>query len=321
MSFYRDFIQDLKQLLHAGVPLIEALDTLGMDGKGTDQRGRLAIRLRDRVKAGATLAEALEGAAKSVPPDDMVLIEAGERAGALDKVLGRIVEAIDRRRALLAACIPKTVHAILTLVLAVLLLPLYHIFQGNVSTYARIEASFFIPLILVVLLAWKRKTLFREGGQGRRLFERIALGLPWVGSLIIEQAIGRAFSLLAILLEAGLPIGEAISLAARAARWGPLEQGLHSSVDLIRGGKTLTEAFRAVPLIAARPSWLARVATGEKAGSLDRSLRELGSSLEESASRRLERLLRVLPVFIILLVGAYILYGAIGAFSPRIDGF
>lgn len=288
--------------------MLEALDTLAREKKGP--RGVLARRLLERVKAGATLAEAMAGSSE-IPEEHAAILEAGERSGTLERCLARIVERLDRRKQLLSQFLPRIAYPAGTLVMAVVLLPLYLLFLGNGQTYLLIQLGFFGPLSLVALFIWRGPAFFDRHASRRRSFERFVLGVPFLGRIVTELVIGKASGLLGILLESGLSLRDALPIASKTVRWRLIADGFRSLEPGICAGKTLSEALQEFPAFAAQPSWIARIAVGEKTGGLDRSFSDLGESLEDGARARLERGLRFLPYIIVPLVGALVLVQAL----------
>ncbi|MBI4601987.1 MAG: type II secretion system F family protein [Planctomycetes bacterium] len=297
-AWYRDFLDDLRQLLESGFPILGALEALGREKAG--RRADLAQALRTRVEGGATLAEAMACLPRTVPEEHVSVVRAGECSGTLDRVLRRLVERLDRRRELASGLIARAAYPAGIAVAAAVLLPLYLIVLGEVWTYASIQIAFFGSVALVGVLAWKGSLLHR---------------LPWLGGLLEELALGRALALLGLLLESGLALGEALRLAAAPVRLEGLKSGLLAVEPRLRAGRSLTEALRELPFLARRAAWLARVAVGEEAGAMGRSLLELGDSIEAGVWKKLTGATRVIPFVLIPLVGAWVLYQALSVLS------
>ena len=323
-KWYRDFLDDLKELLQAGFPVIEAFETLASAQKAgpparspSPRRAELASWFVERLRDGATLAEAM-ASRREIPEDHAAMVDAAESSGSLVRVLGRLVEQMDQQRKTLAEFWRQAAYPLLTLMAAVVLLPSPLLVLGDVWNYLLIQVLFFGPILLLGGFV-RGPQLFRQDSPVRASYEGYVLRLPLIGSLVTWFALGKVFGLLGMLLEAGLSFNEAIPLAARTARWRSLEADVLSIESEVRAGKTATEALQSIPVFAARTEWIARVSVGEKAGTLDRSFRELGANLEESARSLLNRCLRVLPIVIPLLVGPFVLYWGLKAFGA-IDG-
>jgi general secretion pathway protein F len=312
-DWHRDFFEDLRKLLDGGVPIAEALATLDAESEG--RAAKLANRLSEGLRAGDTVAEALEAYDRRARPEDIALVAAGELSGTLDLALGIVVREMDRRRELWSLLWSGSAYPLLLLVLAVVLPPIYLLVSGNASTYFSIVAAFFLPLAAIALLIWQGHRVLPRGSERREFLERAFFKVPWAGDLVLERGVGRSFRLLALLHQAGLPLGEAIAHAAQAAGLDSVRAELLAVEPRLLAGKTLAESFRDLPVLGARASWSSRIAVGEKTGGLEKALGELGNTLEDRVQRKLLLLVRVLPIFVFLAVGALVLVQAVKAFS------
>ena len=89
-----DAIRELATLLGVGIPLVEALDTLCGQSRGRFQTALL--QLRDRVAAGAGLADAMAEQPAVFDPLCIHMVEVGENAGNLDRVLDQLADFKER---------------------------------------------------------------------------------------------------------------------------------------------------------------------------------------------------------------------------------
>src|SRR4051794_11833498 len=93
-----DFIRELSTLLGAGVPLIESLETIA---RQHNRRFRAALLLlRDRVSAGASLAQAMREQPRIFDDLAINITEVGEDSGTLDSSLDRLAEFRERSQQL-----------------------------------------------------------------------------------------------------------------------------------------------------------------------------------------------------------------------------
>ena len=83
-------VHELAMMLHAGVPMLDALDTIAEQNQGSFQAAILSVR--DRVAAGASLAEALRDRPDLFDPASVHMVEVGENSGTLDSVLWQLAE-------------------------------------------------------------------------------------------------------------------------------------------------------------------------------------------------------------------------------------
>lgn len=316
-GWYRDFLDDLRRLLASGIAVIEALAMLTETSRGAS--AALAAELGERVRSGRTLGEACAGSAQ-VPAEHAALVEAGERSGTLVAVLASLVGRIDRQQLLLAELRAKVSYPALVVCCAVTLLPLPMIFLGNALGYLFIQVLFWSGVVVVGVLIGKGPGVLEGRPALHTFLERAALRMPFLGSVLVESAVGKTFGLLGLLIGAGLPISASIQLAARTARLLALRTSLATVEPRLIAGSTLTQAFASATFFAPRRQWLGRIAAAEKAGALDEVFSQLGEELERAVQARLAMILRIVPVVLLLGVGVLVLVQALRVIVPLYGG-
>jgi type II secretory pathway component PulF len=318
-KWYRDFLEDLRTLLHAGAPVRDALESLGRPEAGA--AAAFSRELCERVKSGATLAEALRLSPRRVPPDHAALIEAGERGGILEDVLQGLVERLDLERKAAREFLAETAWPCFLLLAAVVLLPLYLVFTGESGSYWTVQIVFFSSLGALAFLATKAPALLRGNSRSAALVGGALLGVPGLGGLLLRLSLGRFFATLGRLLGALGSMEESLDLAAGVVTWRALRLQLLSLGQRLRERKTLSDAFRSSGVLRDHPAWIDRISVGEKAGTVDRTCLDLGQELQASVRASLRRWLRVLPVLITLLVGAIVLSRGLAVISRTWGSF
>ena len=110
--------RELSMLLQAGLPLDRALSILGsLSTEGPVSR--LVERVLDRVRGGASLAEALEAQGEVFPNFYCGMVRAGEAGGALELVLDRLADTLERAQALRESVKSALIYPMLVVILAV----------------------------------------------------------------------------------------------------------------------------------------------------------------------------------------------------------
>ena len=316
-SAYYELLKGIETRLKAGIPLRDALEGLETDGRGS--LAALAGGLRSRIEAGATLAQALGDLPASTPPAHAALIDAGESSGRLDETLADIIAeenilADARRRLQLRLAYP-----LLICCLAFLLPFLYLVFQGRTSEYLLIQACFFGPLGVLLLLIFFRHRFFPRGSSPRLLFERIVLVVPFFGRLAQEYALAGSLQLLGRLLQAGLGYADGLPLVSEAAGLQRLSLQFKEMAARIADGASAPEGLsriKGIPL-----EIRSRLASGDVSGTMDQALVESGAELREAALARLETAVKVLPILAYLLAAGLVLWRAVSVFSALPGGF
>ena len=101
-------VSELSMLLHAGIPMLDALDTIVEQNSGPFRTAMLGVR--DRVAAGESFADALRSRADLFDDASIQMVEVGENAGTLESVLAQLAEFKQRQSRLTDAVTTALVY-------------------------------------------------------------------------------------------------------------------------------------------------------------------------------------------------------------------
>lgn len=239
------FFRSLATAMAAGLPLSESLALLGRQAE--DARvGEVAWELSRRVQRGQMLSAAME-ATGVFSPFHIQMVATGERVGALDSVLSRVADfeektRHDRLRIQSALVYPTFVLAVSLVLLVVAPTWLMgHQFQmlrdlglsipwlsQALWTTSRALVS---PLGLVLLgaLYWQRRQLLR---------------LPVFRKILHRAALLHFARVLALQLQAGVSLVEALPQAASVVNDRELLAAVPAARQALLDGETLARALR-----------------------------------------------------------------------------
>ena len=135
-----------------------------------------------------------------------------------------------------------------------------------------------------------------------------------LGDLLHQAILSRVVRSLAISLEAGLPMIQALSLLARSAGNEYLSERLLRLRDAVERGESLSRAASGAQIFP--PLVLQMVAVGEETGELTRLLEEVAGFYQREVDYRLRNLTALIEPLLIVFVGAMVLVLALGVFLP-----
>jgi type II secretory pathway component PulF len=318
---------EIAALARAGLPLERGLRDVGSDLPGS-LRGAM-LRLSARMEQGAGLSEALKAEGSHFPPIYRAVVEAGLRAGRLSLAVEALASFIrnysEARRAIaLALWYPMIVLAVAySLFVAILTLVLPRFMaafdalriprSAPLNLLARLEEWVLywgpiVPAVFVlaaVLWAWSgRASAFRNQGLALPIH-----WFPWMRSLITQFESANFAKLLAILLEQGVPLPEAITLASDASGDRVMVRAGRELAAAIERGEAGAEAPKRADPFPPLLRWL--LTAGREQGRLTPALRELAESYRKRAMFQAEKMRVFLPTLLLLVIGmsASLLYG------------
>jgi len=329
--------RELGALVKAGLPMVRAIEVLIDSPEIGDARGRLAA-VKDAVREGASLEDALGGASAKVGPFEKAMIAAGERAGTLGDVLEKLSSFMEEqqslkervRTAMIYPLIVVSVAVIVAVGVFVFVLPqtgkFLHEMRLPVPLVTRIMMSVGnivaicgVPVVALVVLAvaYFRRRL-RTSESVRLKFDRRLFSAPIIGrgySLLANLRFARTFSML---LRGGVAAVDAIILSGRATGSVWITSLSESAAETVRHGGSLADAVRVMPPLASTlPAW---IQAGEAGGNVENLLDNAAERYQRQWERFVTRSLGLLEPAIILALGVFVLVVALSVLLPIIAG-
>ena len=323
------FSQELAALLKAGLPLFQSLDVM-LDRQRDPLFKRSLGTVREKVKSGVALSDAVRQEGELYPPIFAASLVAGERSGNLDAVLRRFASHLRLNQSLRKKAVSASVYPIVLLgmmlalvaILLVFVIPQFQSFyQGlNVElplptkillvTAATLRAHLLwivlaLGLAVVALVGWLR----REGSS--TVIDAALLRLPYFGGLMRMYATSQLMRTLSTLLAGGLPLLNALEVAAQSVGNRALGRAVGGATGRIREGASLTSALEATGMLEALP--LEMVKVGEQTGALGDMLNAIAEFYDEELETKMATVLSLVePVLLVLM--AIIVAGMLLAF-------
>jgi type IV pilus assembly protein PilC len=316
------FNQELATLLKAGMPLVQSLDLLKRRVTAPTFRGVLDD-VHERVRSGSALSEAFASHGELFPSVYTASLLAGERSGNLDAVLRRYVEytkiiATLKRKTLSALVYPVILITLALGLVSIIVLKVvpqfsdfYASFGAELPLLTRIIVSVsdfiraqFLLLVLIVFIAvvtflgW-----IRQPGQKAR-FDHLILAIPMLGQVARKFATSQMARTLSTLLGGGLPLVNALDIAAKSIGNQYMAKQLEIVSGRVREGESFAralEARRVFPEVAVK---MAEV--GESTGALQDMLNTVADFYDEEIATNMERFVTLVEPVLLVIMGIVI---------------
>ena len=327
--------RQLATLLSSGLPLMDALTVLVEQEENAGLRGALSS-VRDSVREGASMADALKENPKAFSPLYVNMVSAGEASGTLDITLDRLADFLDeqvRFRGRLAAALAYP--AFMTVIgMAMLFFIFSFVMPRIVGMFEDMKQQ--LPLITLVLLGVVRflssfwwAILLALGGAayylrkylqtqtGREAFDARILTLPVFGTLIRMIAVARFTRTFGTLLQSGVPTLSALDIVKNVIGNSVLANAVQKARENVREGESIADPLRRSGLFP--PVVVQMVAVGEKSGELEKMLLKISDSFERTVDTRITGLMALLEPIIILVMGLVIGFIVIAIMLPMLE--
>ncbi|NKI34686.1 type II secretion system F family protein [Wenzhouxiangella sp. XN79A] len=317
------FTRQLATMLNAGIPLVQAFGIIGSAAENPRMQ-KLINTVRVDVESGATLAEAL--AKHPVYFDELFinLVNSGESAGVLDKVLDDIATYKERIESIKgkikkALFYPATVIAVAILVTAILLVfvipqfeSIFQSFGADLPAFTRLivtmsESMQQFGWLYIVIIGGSIAGLVALKKRSRpfaHFLDRASLKIPVIGGVLEKAALSRFARTLATTFAAGVPLVDALKTVAGATGNVVYSDATLQIREDVATGHQMQLAMQQTGLFP--PMVIQMTAIGEEAGSLDAMLLKVANFYEEEVNNTVDALSSLLEPFIIVLVGGIV---------------
>ena len=319
----------------SGVDLASAFESLAQ--QSSNERVRKVLgRIHEDVTGGKAVSEAMRAQADAFGDAYVASVAAGEAAGQLPKVLGRLAE-LERSeirnratiRALLAyPILLATISSVVVSGLVVFVLPrfqkIFEQFEVPLPAVTQVLVAFsdvfchftwiWVPLVMAAIVGL---IVSRYTTSGRRWWDGAMLNTIVIRDVTRAFYIGRTFRLLGLMIESGVPLLEGLQLTRGAVRNSLYRDLFKELEDAILNGRGLASSLiRAgfVPPVAAE-----MVLTAERTGTLGMVTELMGAHYEEEGETRLRELATMLEPMIIVTMGVIVATIVIAVMMPMFD--
>jgi general secretion pathway protein F len=304
------FTQQLSTLLGAGQPLDRALQIL-LDLPESKEARRVIERIRETVRGGAPLSQALEQQHGVFSRLYVNMVRAGEVGGSLHDTLKRLADYLERSKALRESVINALIYPsiLVLMVFGALLLLLGYVVPQFLPLFEDMEVElplltsivltignfvsgywWLLIILLVVAVIVLRKRL--QDPVQRLGFDAWLLRRGLVGGLVARLETARLARTLGTLVHNGVPLLTALSIAKNVMGNTALSAAVEEAAKDVKTGGGLAPSLgksKLFPRLA-----LQMVAVGEESGELDGMLTKVADTFDVEVKNTVDRLLAAL---------------------------
>ena len=316
------FNQELATLLKAGMPLVQSLEILRRRVTNPVFKSVLDD-VYDRVRSGTSLSDAFESHGSLFPGVYTASLLAGEKSGSLEGVIRRYVAYVKvissvKRKTISALVYPMILLVLSLIVVGIIVIKVvpefgefYQQFGADLPLSTRIivavsefAGTYFLLLVLGLMAAVAGFVAWVGRAGNRVRFDRWTLGVPMLGPIAQKFATSQAARTLATLLGGGIPLVNAIDVAARSIQNRYMAHELVTAAQKVREGRSLALALNdsgAFPDVAIK-----MVEVGEQTGALQEMLNSLADFYDEEIDTNLGRFITIIEPALLVIMGIVI---------------
>jgi type IV pilus assembly protein PilC len=327
------FSRQFATMIDAGLNVVSALVILEQQ---TDDKALAEVvrEVRTDVEGGSLLSQAMAKHPNVFDRLYIAMVEAGEAAGILDKVLDRVAHQIEKemkikRRVKGAMVYPTMVMCFAFLVLAGMLMFLVPIFEDIFK-----DLGGELPLLTKVVVAgsdlmkgywfiifpgigggfygfrrWKKTP------AGRQFWDSFKLRAPGgIGKVVLKVTMARFSRTLATLVAAGVDIIKALEISGTTAGNWVVESALADVRAKVHQGVPIAQPLIENPVFPPLVSQMVKV--GEETGELEKMLDKIADFYEDEVDASIQALTSIVEPLMMIGVGLVVGIIIIAMYMP-----
>lgn len=329
-----DFLVRLAKLSSRQIQSERALAIIG-DG-GDDPISKAAIRIRDSLREGQALSQALQEKAGINDPVTLSLIGGAEVSGDMSSALTTAADIMQNRLDVRRRIVTGLTYPGILLFVAILsvglimiaiipqfrplvedrldLVPAMGRFVFGVSSFL---AALWPMIVLGTILLGVATYVAARRGLLSGVLVRIGNRVPMVRNLLLRNQMMLLLHVLGALLNREITLSGALRVVSKSAPEGPVRKGMMAVSKDVESGAALSTALRTSNLLPREAIEMIRI--GEEAGDLGGMIGRTSGDMREAADRDLERFLLLFQPALIVVVGLMIGVSLYALFSAIVS--
>lgn len=315
------FFRQLSFMTKAGLPVLQSLQ-LARTQVSNPNMGDVIERLVLDIRGGQPLSRALAQHPKVFPVFVQNLVVAGETTGELDMIMERLASHMEKRSALKSQMINALIYPVIVVFTAMgvagflvfKIIPKFGDFlksQGKPlppSTQFLLDSADFIQAhwlaMLLVFICLLGSILFTYATPtGRLLVDSFLLRAPIVGKVSTTGAMAQLTWALSMVLRSGVTVMDGLKITANTIGNKVISNKLHRASEQVLAGRELSASLKhpAIPALVVQ-----MITVGERTGTLDLVLLELGTYYEQRMALLIKRLSALVEPAMLFVIGGMV---------------
>jgi type IV pilus assembly protein PilC len=313
------FSRQFATMINSGLSLLRSLNILAEQTE-SKPLAEVVNQVRQDVEKGSSLSQAMAKHPKVFNRLYVSMVRAGEVGGALDSVLLRLADTIEkqvelRRKVKSAMTYPCVVAFLVLVIVTAMLLFVIPMFQGiykqlggtlppptqmliNISNICRKFWYLIFGVEIGAAFAF-RKWINSE--EGRKQWDAIKLKFPIFGKLVRKTALARFSRTLSALVRSGVPILESLDIVAETAGNYVVATAVRETQAAVKRGDPLSKKLEEHPVFP--PMVVQMMAVGEETGALDEMLDKIADFYDQEVEATVDALTSLIEPLLIVVMG------------------
>jgi general secretion pathway protein F len=329
------FTRQLAVLMQAGMPLVESFDAV-LEQIENKALVKIVYQIKETISEGAALSAALGQHSRYFPDLYTNMVKAGESSGALEVVLFRLADFMEKQLAIRRRVGSALLYPMLMTVVGfgVLFFLMTYIIPTITKIFSQFDRALPAPTVMLInasaflrdywwalLAAAVLVTLlvgqYRRTERGRAAWDKMKLALPIFGKLNRKMATARFARTLGTLTQSGVNLMDSLEIVKSIVDNRVIARALDTAQESVRKGEGLASSLKRSGVFP--PVIIHMIALGERSGRLEDMLINVADAFDDEVETALAGLVSLLEPTMIIVMAAVVGFVVLAILLPIFD--
>ncbi len=329
------FARQFAVMIRSNIPIVSTLQALAR--RTTNDRFRTVIlEIADKIKEGSLLSQGLRDYPKIFDPFFISVIESGEATGRMGESLDYLANHLEQQFHLRSDLRGAMIYPIFVLgvVIVAFVLMMTMVVPNLVEALSQFNEElpwatkviiglsnfftgkggvvlvFFLIALVIGIIIWRRTK------TGKEFYNQVSLRLPMgIGAFFRKYYLTRFAENLAVLVQAGLPISEALKISGRIVGNNVYQRAIEKIQRKVVRGEKISIAMEE-NLFLFDIFLIQMIKVGESTGQTGQSLMKVVEFYQDEISRKVKNLSSVLEPVLIVFLGIMVSFLVFAVYIP-----
>lgn len=328
------FCRQFASILKAGVSVINALEMLSEQTENKKLQEAIK-RTQDSVEKGETLSDSMKQN-EEFPSILVDMVKAGEASGSLENSLTRMALQFEKDAKLKGVVKKAMMYPIVLLcvMIGVIIVMLTFVIPSFMTMFEDLDSE--LPVTTKAILAMSNSLkhywfiyilaivgivvglqLYKRTDAGRHNLDKLKLKIPVFGLLQTKSACASFARTMSTLLQAGMPMIDALEISASTMKNVLFYDGLEKVKNGVSLGLPLSNQLKSTGLFP--PMVVHMVGIGEETGNVEEMLTNSAVYYEEEVEVQTQTLTSLMEPIIIVLMALVVVMLILAIYQPMIQ--
>lgn len=324
--------RQLATLLGAGIPLVQALDSL-MVQTANNALKKVIGDVKTAVNEGSSLTDALRSHPKLFSSVFINMVRAGEASGSLDIVLERLADFGEKQEALKSKLRAALVYPLFMAVIgtAILFVLITYIVPNITQVFTEMDRVLPVPTLLLISLSDLLKTnwwlllilivvivagirYFVSQPYGKSLWDYMKLKMWIIGPVVQKIILARFASTLGSLLDSGVGLMDSMKIVQTLVDNVHVAEVIENAIEQINKGQSMTSSLSESEWFP--PMFVQMIGVGEQSGNLESMLNKVAKAYEREVETAIVAMTSLIEPIMIAVMGVAVGFVVLSILLP-----